>query len=546
MSNNRSISLLVFGMGVLPVLFYFYLLDSLAINIPKWDDHGLRAFIMRFEEAKSLPQYLDSFWRQHNEHRIVYDRIISILDYKITGHLNFVHLMWIGNLSLLFIVAVWWKVLKNSVGLLYLLPIPFLIFNLSQWENMYWGMAALQNFGVIAWVICCLYALAYQLPLGLAVALAILTSLTSTNGLLIWPIGVLVLWLQAPRKKAFIWLGIGILIWALYFLHYEKTEQPTHPVPNKIIAYLRAIFLISGSIAEPLFPRKSTQLVFITGFILTLSSGFILLRLAVQILNKKPLNKTDYFIGSALAFVLGTTAIVALGRLGFDENTFTTSRYKVYTIVLSILIYTWFLLQTKGIIRKSIGAAALVVSILIAWTSYSYFYDDSLRLKNQLTGIQFDYSYPSDSTQSRLINEPAKTWYDTSLSSLLQPDTSQLANYPGLKVTQTENQSIFEQEKPGAGNEFIHSYYLLHKPGKSYLVPFMFTATDRPGISPANDAYIHPYSVTSIDHNPAQYLPGDYVVLVVTHVDEKTSLYKTNQTVHIKNQPQAPALKQNW
>ncbi len=547
MPNNRSIAVLVFCIGLAPILWYFYLLDLLAINIPKWDDHGLRAFIMRFQEAQSIPQYVDAFWRQHNEHRIVYDRVVSIVDYTLTGHLNFVHLMWVGNLSLLFIVLVWWKVFQKSAGLLYLLPIPFLIFNLSQWENMYWGMAALQNFGVIAWVMCCLYALAYQLPLGLSISLAILTSITSTNGLLVWPIGLLILWLQSPRKKALIWLGVGILIWVLYFLHYEKTEQPTHPVPNKIVAYVRAVLLIAGSVAEPLWPRKATLLVLSTGFILTLTSAFILLKLTFTFFRKRTLTSTDYFIGSGLAFVLGTTAIVALGRLGFDEATFTTSRYKVYTLLICVLVYSWLIVQSKGWVRTGIGLAALAFSVLITWTSYSYFFDDSQRLQNQLTGIQFDFSNPVEVTPVQPINEPARTWYDASFHQLVQPDTALLRTYPGLTITTRNTQTLIETTQPGeAAKNFVRSYYLLHKPGKSYLIPFMFTASDRPGISPANPNYIQPISVTNIDHNPAQYLPGEYSLLVVTHAEGQSTLYKTSQIIHIPEQSQTPRLKQNW
>ncbi len=547
MPNNRSIAVLVFCIGLAPILWYFYLLDLLAINIPKWDDHGLRAFIMRFQEAQSIPQYVDAFWRQHNEHRIVYDRIVSIVDYTLTGHLNFVHLMWVGNFSLLFIVLVWWKVFEKSTVLLYLLPIPLLLFNLSQWENMYWGMAALQNFGVIAWVMCCLYALAYQLPLGLSISLAILTSITSTNGLLIWPIGFLVLLLQSPRKKALIWLAVGILVWILYFLHYEKTEQPTHPVPNKIIAYIRAVLLISGSIAEPLWPRKATLLVLSTGFILTLASAFILLKLAFTFFRKRALTSTEYFIGSGLAFVLGTTAIVALGRLGFDEATFTTSRYKVYTILITLLVYSWLIFKSRGLVRKGIGLAALAFSVGMVWTSYSYFFDDSQRLQNQLISIQFDFSNPVEAAPARPINEPARTWYDASFQQLIQPDTALLSVYPGLEFTVSNTQTSIEATQPGeAAKNFVRSYYLMHKPGKSYLIPFMFTASNRPGISPANANYIQPISVTGIDHHSTQYLPGAYSLLVVTHTEGQSTLYKTSQIISIPERSQAPTLKQNW
>ena len=57
------------------------------------------------------------FVKQHNEHRIVYDRLIAWLDYHLTGKLNFVHLMFIGNLSLLGLLAVFGRVLSQPVGM---------------------------------------------------------------------------------------------------------------------------------------------------------------------------------------------------------------------------------------------------------------------------------------------------------------------------------------------------------------------------------------------------------------------------------------------
>src|SRR5205823_6463260 len=144
---------------------------------------------------------------------IVYDRLITWLDFSLFGKLNYRHLMVVGNLSLVGLLAIFGLVFgrtlsldnKNLVSqysfsltdcLIYLPPVAFLLLNLSQWENMFWGMAALQNFTVVLWIVGAIYVLSFTQNLPFALLMAIAATLTSGNGILIWPIGFVILFHQ--------------------------------------------------------------------------------------------------------------------------------------------------------------------------------------------------------------------------------------------------------------------------------------------------------------------------------------------------------------
>ncbi|OZI09395.1 hypothetical protein BWI93_04380 [Siphonobacter sp. BAB-5385] len=543
MSLKKSIAFVALLVGLVPIFWYFSLLHTYALNIPKWDDHGLRAFIERVESAETLGQVFQAFWRQHNEHRIVYDRIISFLDYTLTGKLNFVHLMWVGNASLLLLLVVWGKALQPYRSLAYLLPLPFLLFNLSQWENMYWGMAALQNFSVVAWVACGLYALSYHRTLGWAIGWGILAGITSTNGLLLWPIGAVLLFLRSSRKKAWLWTGLGILFWILYFLHYNKTEQPTQPVTNKVLTFIRSVLLFSGSVAEPLWPRKSTLVVLATGALLVLAALGMTTQLSWKAWRLK-LTSLDTFLLGMLAFVGGTTVMVAIGRMGFDEATFMTSRYKIYTILLTMLVYTWLLMQVSTTVRKAIGVTASVLGVAILLGCYSYFYDDTLRLRNQLLSMQFNWTYPRVPVKEPLINDPAPAWYDAYADDMIKGEFARWKPYP-ISLQPSAAYTLLTSEGVPTGKDFLDSYYLLRSLKKSYLVPFGFTTTTQPFASPTREQYVQPVSQTAVSH--AEYEPGLYLVFVIRQTATGSPrFYQTGRSIHIQPRPQTPALPQNW
>lgn len=65
--------------------------------MPNWDDYdSVLNWFSNWISDKSLLSRIDLLFRQHNEHRIVWDRIIEILELHLVGNVNFVYLDFFG------------------------------------------------------------------------------------------------------------------------------------------------------------------------------------------------------------------------------------------------------------------------------------------------------------------------------------------------------------------------------------------------------------------------------------------------------------------
>ena len=323
-----------FGL-LLPIGLFWYVWETYAANVPKWDDHVLRFFLFALDEETSFSGKVYQFVKQHNEHRIVYDRLIAWLDYHLTGKLNFVHLMFVGNLSLLGLIALFGRVLNQSagaqggaftrrtsvnwrVGMTYLPPVAFLLLNLSHWENMFWGMAALQNFTVMLWVFLAIYVIAYTQKTGLALILALAATLTSGNGLLVWPVGFGMLLLKtgiAGRKeyKVILQWGAGaILSFAGYFWGYQNPPG-NPPLRSSFLQLIKGWLAFNGSAAEALPIGSVVGLCILLGGVCLILTLVICLGIVRKYLNRQPLSSLDFFFLGTVAFLVGTSA-----RSGLD------------------------------------------------------------------------------------------------------------------------------------------------------------------------------------------------------------------------------------
>lgn len=101
--------------------------------------------------------------------------------------------------------------------------VSFLLFSLTSWKVFYMGFAALQHGFVIAGAISGLILLSQQGRTWLRITLAALLGLSATlsfgNGLVFWPVGLLVVLAQkSPRRwpKAVVWTVLSVAVISLY------------------------------------------------------------------------------------------------------------------------------------------------------------------------------------------------------------------------------------------------------------------------------------------------------------------------------------------
>lgn len=491
----------------IPLVSLALLWQQYAVNVPKWDDHALRHFLFLTDQAPTLSDKLHQFVKQHNEHRITYDRIITWLDYQLTGKLNFRHLMVVGNLSLLGLLLVFINVLRRAGRpLLYAVPVAFLLFNLSQWENMYWGMAALQNFSIMLWVVGAVYYLSYTKRLATAIGLAVLATLTSGNGLLVWPIGALVLFLRlaqphSTRRLLVTWLLVSVAAIGLYFVGFTKPGDIAY-VQASLGTLLGGWFAFLGAAAQVVPVTVPLRLCVLLGGLMVLSTLVLIgwsglthrqaisrsfRWLFVHPKKRDPASgavlppATLFFWGTAL-FLLITGLVVARARVGFGADLLITSRYKPYSLTLLALLYTYAVVWLSGAPGRWTMRLGILAGLLFGWLSYLSFLDETIWWRHWLVTNQFNWRYSTNrpveqvDSVTRHYLEPAPAFYTDALSVLFGPVQGAVvpievdSSAAGYRIT---NKSLLADPtySPDAG-----AYVVARSAKRTYLFPVWQTA----------------------------------------------------------------------
>ena len=564
----------------LPVVVFAWVWQQYAVNVPKWDDHALRAYLYFSDQETTLSGKIYQLFRQHNEHRIVFDRIVAALDYRLFGKLSYMHLMVIGNLSLVGLLAVFGAVLRQvGKSLLYLVPVSLLLFNLSHWENMFWGMAALQNFSVVLWVMLAIYLLSHTSQWGLALASAVLATLTSGNGLLIWPLGfVLVLLRPVNVRSSAIginrlrvspligWAVGAVIVIGLYFIGF-KTPAGNPLLRGTATDLLKGWLAFTGAAAEVLpvgSPLRASALLggLMVGTTLGLVAWGVLTHWATitRLLRRmrtsrrtgfgtaRTIPPTVLFFWGCAGFLLGTAAVVAWTRTGFGIDLLITSRYKIYSLTLLALLYVYAVALLPSQISRWAGVAGGLGSLLIAWLSYNAFIDETIWWRHYVLTNQFNATHGTNQPVSRVDAVTAK--YTTLAPAFYDTDPSVLygaGQLPVVPITVTETPAGFTVRQAtllAQDKRDGRSFVVVRSPKRTYLFPTWQNQnlTMRTRFWPAN-SFTNGFTAVLA---PVDFDAGTYQLFVLrVAANGQLTLHPTGQAIVSVGQAGAP-LKKNW
>lgn len=398
--TKRALSLLFISLIILlPVVVYFTVWDYYAINIPKWDDHTLKLFIDQYAHAANWKGKIMALTKQHNEHRIALTRLVAWADYSLFGTLNYRHLMLVGNILLIGIIPLWYLLLKNSKKPLFaLVPVPFLWLSLSMWENMYWGMSAVQNFGVVTLSVWTIYLCVNprNLLFALSIPLAFICVFTSPNGLFVLPIGALLIFLTGNRKRLALYiLASGATIFFFFNSYIRPDSNPESKA--SILQLAKGYMAFLGSFAESIPVKDSFGMCFLLGIVLFLVALSIASTTLFRIIRNKYSIKferiTDLFCLGTILFVLGTALVVVYGRAGFGLEGLITSKYKIYSLLLLIVAYLYVVIPIKGSFLSPYITAIVFLAVIFNIFSYHYHLVDAYNLRKMLITDQFNWTY---------------------------------------------------------------------------------------------------------------------------------------------------------
>ncbi len=425
----------------LPIAAFWSIWSRLAVNVPKWDDHALKAFLLNLSKETTPSGQLYQFWRQHNEHRIVLDRVLTFADVHLFGSLDYTRLMFVGNMALVGLLVVFALVVHRSGRWWgWVVPVAYLLFNLGEWENMFWGMTTLSNFGVMLWVVVSIYLLGFTKSLPAPLLAALMATLTNGIGILIWPLGAVLLALQNRWRSLIIWLIAAVLLIGAYFLNYEAPANNPPTVPT-LVDQLAGFLAFLGSAAEVLpfgvvFSNCVGLGVLLVGTTAWLGVG--LLRRWRDRTNWLP---SDFFFVGVTGFLLGTALVVARSRAGYGLETLITSRYKIYSFTLMSLLYVYAIMRQSRLSQNAgspqraefrLAAIGLVAGMGLVWLSYPAYRGESEHLRRWLVASQFNWTYTQNRPVSTIDPITARTlanahaFYDACLPALFGPATGPL------------------------------------------------------------------------------------------------------------------------
>ncbi|HUY82665.1 MAG TPA: hypothetical protein VMU92_13145 [Acidobacteriaceae bacterium] len=352
----------------LPAILFYSILFSRLINIPFADDY---LETLRFSNqikvlhgTKSILSFLFSF--QYNEYKLLFENAIFAVQVLVFKSINFRVLSALGDLFVLFLALLLWKMFFPQEGstirrLIYFVPVTWFVFQMQYVETLNWSMASLQNLPVIFFSLTTIYLLVTETGRGyLFAAICLVLSICSSgNGFVMIPLGVLILVNQRRRGRLIIWACTSLICIAAYFYRYNfNAKFQAEPSLFKRVAHINPLFIfifLGNAINMPIKQISLSHADFHSLEFLAILSpvlGAVLCIFWVNKIRKGYLRKNP-LIAYCVLFVL-ITAIGAAGiRSGMSVWEATSSRYGIYSALL--LIFTWFTFSEEFLLRRNQG-----------------------------------------------------------------------------------------------------------------------------------------------------------------------------------------------
>ena len=549
LSKNTLWSFLIF----LPVTLYFYFLSEYAINIPKWDDHALKAFIVEFQNANGLIPKLQTFFKQHNEHRIAFDRFFTLIVFWIHGSIEYRWLMWIGNFTLLGVLFIFYKIFqKQKISIAYFVPIPFIFFQLQLWENTFWGMAAVQNFGIIFFIVALIYLISSEKRshFYLSVLVAFFATYTSGNGITIFPVCIVLLILQRRFKDIFIFSSASIILVFLYFYQYKFPENNPSLDGIGIKKMGIGFLMFLGSVFD-LIPNTSQnqKVTLIGGFFLFITGSIIAIYLIFNsklFKKQRNLNHTELFILGCIMFLVGTAIVVTVTRISYGEIGLLTSRYKIYSILLLCTVYLALISKINLTDNKWLALSLIFMSICFNFVANYTNFKEVINFRNQLISFGINWkldSKISDTKSPFILYESPKISIENSISEIKKP----IKNAPIWKETiskSVNSDGILIQNNSFNRTTAIDDNIslIVQSNNKTYLMPSQLMSYQLKAFVRTGKYWQNGF-VGVLNNN--EFESGTYQLGIFIKNRQKVQRYYLNDSIMVNNRNSKP-LKTNW
>lgn len=394
-------------MGTFVVLFFIYYVDAYSINFPFQDDNSLLQIILEVEKGLGWKHDLYVFFRPENDHRLFIPRLISYLDYRLTGHPNFKLFIFIATANLLLVVGFIFRLFRQlRLPLYYFLPIPLLLFHPQYHEVSIWALTGLQHTTLFLLLSFTLILLKKPTAVktGMAIVLATLATFTHGNGILVFATGVFRLLLEKNYKTLVPW-GLFMLMALLFYL---AGYTPGSGVKSTINwAYLPASFVVRIGASLSVFHKVAIGASIVWGTLISvLVIPAMIKRLGDSFKKRAAVDSVRNELYSFFCFIFLTIALITVFRASSElvqEN-----RFKIYAAFSSLLLYLFLLLHFPSF-RKGILVLFTVLAALVYVNSYTLYTPEVVHKHSRL--VADTYNWPKHQIELCNFSSVEKSLY---------------------------------------------------------------------------------------------------------------------------------------
>jgi hypothetical protein len=313
-------------------------------------------------------------------------------------------LMLMGVSYLLILPFIFYRVLREvNVGIAYLIPVIFIVFNIQPIENIFWAITSLQPNTVVIfglWGFTLLLFYKKKWAFYFANFLFFLTMFTNGNGMFSFIAAIPIVLYARSRNEKIQYFAILISCFILYFFDFKKPGiRPDVMInftkyPHIIIGDIFAFF---GSPIDSTVQFYSTNLKYTAA----IAAGALMLAWVLyQLLNfvyfwfqtnykNLPIENTsilyktilkypkfNLFLLAAFIFVGLSGAAFAASRASQGLEQAFASRYKTVSLILFVIVYFSFFNFFERKKWKNFLKISIITSVLFCAFSYYEAWDD--------------------------------------------------------------------------------------------------------------------------------------------------------------------------
>jgi hypothetical protein len=326
---------------VLPAAISFAYIHAYGVNCVFEDSLGFPTLLEKYYQGQL---HFQDFYEQDNEHRPFFPRLL-MLPLALATRYNSIAEMYVSwafiCLSAIPVYLYCRQIYSDRLAALTaFVPAAWVLFSLGQSENLLMGWQ-LVFFMANAFLLYSMYFLqnagGLDTRMAAAAVAGVLASFSFSCMLLIWPIGLMMIFIRkSPRESGksraaamLFWSLTGICVWTAYFAGWHRISN--HPSfsfglrhPSMFVRY------ICNYVSSPWGPDKDGRVLLLLAYLGAAALTFRQWR-TERTLPSMPIAMVLFVIGAAFA--------TAIGRAGFGTTQALQPRYQTFSNVGLIGIY---------------------------------------------------------------------------------------------------------------------------------------------------------------------------------------------------------------